>query len=496
MRSPRVAPRLRRARALVSVSRPSRPSRRVPRLSRGVDVLARGERFPGERAVQEPRRLRTQRVPPVPVLGVVLVGERLLPQVTPLEHEELVVRVVHDALVHPALDRAHVRLRRRAEQAQRERARARIARARGGVRVQRVEQTRAAQVARAHFPRRRGERRQRARRRARVEPQALQREPPAFRWCSSCTTMTRQSCSISSISAASAWRTSPPSNDPDAASQNAAAAAADAHKGSASRASAWSEPSSPGSISNEISSPVSARRATTNRPSTPSAAYSKSSTTSSSWHAAEYSRRGLPGVTNARGAPRCAPVRYGLRRVHPGRRGDRSPRPPPDVGGAVVVVRRRRRRRDERAPRRPSLAARADVERARARARVSATANAPSSASFESREIEVVPDTATRAPRRGGIRGAGPGRCRLTRQRVGLEREPVHGQGRDVRARHLGHRRVLGRGVRARRRRRGGIRLGDARRGDRREQVRVARDLRHDREVLVHLPTRIALSLA
>ena len=29
---------------------------------------------------------------------------------------------------------------------------------------------------------------------------------------------------------------------------------------------------------------------------------------------------------------------------------------------------------------------------------------------------------------------------------------------------------------------------GDARRGDRREQVRVARDLRHDREVLVHLP--------
>ena len=218
--------------------------------------------------------------------------------------------------------------------------------------------------------------------------------------------MTRQSCSISSISAASAWRTNPPSNDPDAASQNAAAAAADAHKGSASRASAWSEPSSPGSISNEISSPVSARRATTNRPSTPSAAYSKSSTTSSSWHAAEYSRRGLPGVTNARGAPRCAPVRYGLRRVHSGRRGKSTPSA---------------RRRRGASPSSSSAAARPEssetsesrrappMSSARTRARVSATANAPSSASFESPRSKSSP-IRRRAPRGAeGSAARGPG---------------------------------------------------------------------------------------
>jgi len=101
--------------------------------------------------------------------------------------------------------------------------------------------------------------------------------------------MTRQSCSISSISAASAWRVSPPANETDASSQNDATAAADAHRGSACRANACSEPSKPGSITNSTSFVEKAPssflafffakefvenffRAATNRPSTPSMA--------------------------------------------------------------------------------------------------------------------------------------------------------------------------------------------------------------------------------
>ena len=170
---------IRRGRRLSTLARaPRNPSsssfrlRRL-RLAHGVDVFARRERLLRESLAQERGNLRSQRVPRVPVGGVVVKREGLLAKVRALDDEELVVRVVHHALVHPPLHSLGVRRGRRAEQPQQQVTRGGVARPRRRFSVNLIQERRASEVRRA--PRHPREQRHRPNRRLHVEPRALQR---------------------------------------------------------------------------------------------------------------------------------------------------------------------------------------------------------------------------------------------------------------------------------------------------------------------------------